>query len=44
VVVDLIEEYRAAERPDYVSWGGSASSSSATAGAAAGGTGDLDDL
>jgi hypothetical protein len=25
VVTDLIEEYKAAERPDYVTWGGSAS-------------------
>ena len=25
VVTDLIEEYRAAERPDYVTWGGSSS-------------------
>lgn len=25
VVTDLIEEYRAAERPDYVTWGGSTS-------------------
>ncbi len=24
--MDLIEEYRAAERPDYVTWGGSQSS------------------
>jgi hypothetical protein len=27
VVTDLIEEYKAAERPDYVTWGSSASSS-----------------
>ncbi len=26
VVTDLIEEYKAAERPDYVTWGGSQSS------------------
>jgi len=25
VVTDLIEEYKAAERPDYVTWGGSTS-------------------
>ena len=25
VVVDLIEEYKAAERADYVSWGGNVS-------------------
>lgn len=25
-MVDLIEEYKAAERPDYVTWGGSSSS------------------
>ena len=25
VVTDLIEEYKAAERPDYVTWGGSSS-------------------
>lgn len=25
MVTDLIEEYRAAERPDYVTWGGSTS-------------------
>jgi hypothetical protein len=28
VVMDLIEEYKAAEKPDYVTWGGSVSSTS----------------
>lgn len=28
VVTDLIDEYKAAERPDYVTWGSSTSSSS----------------
>ena len=27
VVTDLIEEYKAAERPDYVTWGGRSSES-----------------
>ena len=36
VVTDLIEEYKAAEQPDYVTWGGSSSSS----GSAAAGYGD----
>ena len=32
VVTDLIEEYKAAEQPDYVTWGGSSSSSGSAAG------------
>ena len=35
VVVDLIEEYKAAERPDYVNWGGSSGQPSQAAGAGA---------
>jgi tubulin gamma len=30
VVTDLIEEYKAAEQPDYVTWGGSSSSASSS--------------
>jgi hypothetical protein len=32
VVTDLIEEYKAAERPDYVTWGGGSGSSASAAG------------
>ena len=32
VVTDLIEEYKAAEQPDYVTWGGSSSGSAAACG------------
>jgi tubulin gamma len=33
VVTELIDEYRAAERPDYVEWDGNNSSSNGTTGA-----------
>lgn len=41
VVTDLIEEYKAAERPDYVTWGGSSSVSGGRDRARTGSNADL---